>query len=124
MTTYTVPSGTNVYSQTLTADTADTVTFGVRANYVSVTNIGTTVLYARADGQDATVAGEGCIAVLPGQEAVLANGAPIWHQSARVLLQGDDNANGESKGGQAADPGTTVSVISSAAVAYAIGLAG
>lgn len=124
MTSYTVPSGTYTYSQTLTADTADTVTFGVRANYVSVANAGDTVLYARADGQAATVAGEGCIAVLPGREAVIANGLPIWHQSARVIVQGDDNANGESKAGGAANPGTTVSLISSAAVAYTIGLAG
>lgn len=124
MTSYTVPSGTYTYSQTLTASTADTVTFGVRANYVSLANTGDTVMYARADGQPATVAGEGCIAVLPGWEAVIANGLPIWHQSARVIVQGDDNANGESKAGQTADPGTTVSVVSSAAETYTIALAG
>ena len=71
MATYTVPSGTYAYSQTLTAGTADTVEFGVRANYVSLANTGDTVMYARADGQPATVAGEGCIEVLPGREAVL-----------------------------------------------------
>jgi hypothetical protein len=124
MTTYAVPLGTYTYSNTTTADAADTVTFGVRANYVSLTNTGTTVLYARADGQAATVAGEGCIAVLPGQEAVLANGLPIWHQSSSVLVQGDDNANGESKAGGMANPGTQVSVISSAAESYTIAFAG
>jgi hypothetical protein len=124
MTTYTVPSGTYTYSQTLTANTADTVTFGVRANYVSLTNTGDTVLYARADGQDATVAGAGCIAVLPGQETVIANGLPIWHQSANVLIQGDDNANGQSRAGGVTTLGTTVSLVSSAAVAYTVALAG
>lgn len=124
MATYTVPSGTYAYSQTLTAGTADTVEFGVRANYVSLANTGDTVMYARADGQPATVAGEGCIAVLPGREAVIANGLPIWHQSARVLVQGDDNANGQSKAGQTANPGTQVSLISSAAESYTIAFAG
>jgi hypothetical protein len=144
MATYTVPSGTFSYTNTLTANTADTVTFSDRANFVSVTNTGSTVLYARSDGTVATVGGEGCIAVLPNSTAVLANSGPYWNQASKVIAQGtNENALGpvsssnpstptapgfvtsqESLRGQMANSGTVVSIISSAADTYTLALTG
>jgi hypothetical protein len=140
MANYNVPSGTFSFGQTLAADTADSVTFADRAGYVTVTNIGTTVIYARADDQAATVAGEDCYAVLPGESALLANGLPLWYQSSRVIPQGVNEFGGEntasspsspgevqsqrSLAGQMANPGTTVSLISTAAESYVVSFAG
>jgi hypothetical protein len=140
MTTYSVPSGTFSYSNTLTATAADTVTFADRAGYVTAANLGSSVIYARADGQAATVGGEGCYVVLPGESAILANGLPIWYQSSRVIPQGVNEFGGgntsssaaspgmiesqTSLAGQMTNPGTTVSVISPAAESYTIAFAG
>jgi hypothetical protein len=140
MTAYSVPAGTSTITETLTASAADTVTFADRAGYVSITNSGTTVLYARADGTAATVAGQGCLAVLPGTTSVLANGEPLWYQSSKVIVKGvnqfgDGNTATspaspgmvtpmESLAGQMVNPGTVVSIISSAADTYTLALAG
>lgn len=141
MATYAVPSGTFSYSNTLTANTADSISFADRAGYLTVTNTGSTVMYARADGQAATIAGEGCLAVLPGQSQILANGEPLWYQSSKVIPKGQPvNAQGtgttspfnpaieqpymSSGAGQMANPGTSVSVISAAADTYTLSLAG
>ncbi|MGH3401882.1 MAG: hypothetical protein ACRDRJ_05070 [Streptosporangiaceae bacterium] len=140
MTTYTVPSGTFVYSNTLAAGTADLVEFADRVGYATVTNTGASVMYARADGQTATEAGEGCLAVMPGGQAVLANGEPLWYQSSKVIPQGANQFGGgntsqhpgapgevtpmESLAGQLANPGSVVSIISSAAETYTIAFAG
>lgn len=140
MTAYSVPSGTSSITETLTANTTDTVTFADRANFVSVTNSGTTVLYCRSDGTAATVGGQGCIAVLPGATAVLANSGPYWNQSGNVIAQGQIQYGGgnttdspaspgevtpmESLRGQMANPHTVVSIISAGAGAYTLSLAG
>jgi hypothetical protein len=124
MTSYSVPSGAFSISETLTANSVDTISFADRGNYISVTNIGTTVLFARADGTAATVAGEGTYPVLPGSSTILANGLPLWYQSSRVLIDGSNNAAGQSRAGQMANPGSTVSLVSSASVAYSVSFAG
>ena len=85
----TLANGVNAYSSTLVASTADTVTFSDRYGYVTVTNTGTTgVIYARADGVAATVAGNSNIAVNPGQTVVIANGLALWNPVSTVTLAG------------------------------------
>jgi hypothetical protein len=140
MATYSVPSGTFSYAQTLTASTADTVSFGDRAGYVTVANLGATVIYARADGTAALVAAEGTYAVLPGESALLANGSPLWYQSSKVIPSGVNQFGGgntatspsspgevqsqRSLAGQMANPGTIVSLISTAGESYSVEFAG
>jgi hypothetical protein len=127
-------------TETLTANVADQVTFADRAAYVSVTNSGGTVLYCRADGTAATVAGNGCHAVLPGESALLANGGVYWHQTSNVIPHGSSQYGGgnttgspaspgevtlmESLRGQMANPGTVVSIVSAGANTYTLALAG
>src|ERR1700722_12711026 len=143
MATYTVPAGTSTYANTLTANTADTVTFADHSVYVALTNTGTTVLYATANGATAVVAALGALPVLPGATTLLANGA-MWHPSSRVIPAGaakiptggpNNVATSTTQGtnpaqpgttvpymssalGQAANPGTVVSLISTAADSY------
>lgn len=140
MATYTVPAGTATASATLTIGTADTVTFADRYNYVSVTNLGTTMMYVRADGTASVTGAQGAYVVAPGASAVVANGLPNWYPSSRVLRQGTlhyGNGNTtdsptspgrvnmmESLAGQAVNPGTSISVISAGADAYTIAAAG
>jgi len=141
MTDYSVTPPNTTFSQTLTASTADTVTFtDQRARYASITNTGSAVLYARADGQAAAIGGEGCIAVLPGTEAVIANGLPMWFPSSNVIPQGVNQFGGgntssspsspgmvqsqRSLAGGVSNPGTVISLISTAADTYTVALAG
>lgn len=149
MSSYTLPSGTFVYSQTLTASTADDVQFADRAGYVTVTNTGSTVLYARADGETATVAGDGCLAVMPGASELLANGTMYWNQSSNVIPAGSNSnalgpvttsnpstptapgdvteqrsLRGNEPAGSFPSPGTVISLISTAADSYTIAFAG
>ena len=88
MSTYSAPSGTFTFSQTLTANSADQVTLADRAGYVSVTNTGTAVMFARADGQSAVAAAKGTIAVMPGTSALLANGLELWYLFSKVIPAG------------------------------------
>jgi hypothetical protein len=143
--TYTVPSGTSSITETLTASAADTVTFADRARYIAINNTGSTVLYARADGTAATVGGQGCIAVEPNATALLANGGIYWNQSSNVIptgvnqfgagntssspsspgmVQSQRSLRGNQPAGSFPNPGTVVSIISSAADAYTLALAG
>lgn len=144
--------GVTTYSSTTAStSTADVVNFLDRYNYVTITNDGTVVIYARADqpvgGTTATVAGLNCYAIPPGESRILANGLPMWFQSSRVLQKGviqvgngaayDPTANPstpsnpgtvtpmESLAGQMANPGTVVSLISATSgQAYTVAAAG
>jgi hypothetical protein len=135
-------AGTTSYSSTTATGTADTVTFQDRYGYVTVTNESTSgVLSVRTDGQAATetsgVPGVNCYAVGPGETQVFANARPLWFQSSRVIPQGSNQFGSgnaaaspgsvtpmESLAGQMANPGTSVSIISSAAVQYTVAAAG
>lgn len=123
MATYSVTNGVASYSNTLTANTADTVTFADRYSYVTVTNTGTGVLYARADGTTAVAAAQGTYAVLPAESAILANGQALWYPSSKVLQAGTANQLQESRTGGAANPGTVISLVSVAADGYTIAAA-
>lgn len=141
----TLANGVSSYSSTLVASTADLVTFSDRYRYVSVTNTGGSgVIYVRADGVTAVGAANNTIAVGPGQEVVIANGLKSWYQSSNVILAGavaypegagDTTAtpNGQpgevqpymsSNAGQAANPGTLVSLVSSGTPTYTVAGAG
>jgi hypothetical protein len=130
----TVAAGNSTYSSTIAvASTAEMTTFADRYGFIEVENGGTSgLLYVRADGQAATVAGNNCIVVGPNQTAVISNGLPLWFQSSKVIPQGaieypsgNTQQTGpaepgmvtpmESLAGQEANPGTKVSVISSTA---------
>jgi hypothetical protein len=133
----TLAAGIQSYSSTLTAATADTVTFTDRYGYVTVTNTGTGTIYARADGTAATVAGNNSFPIQAGQTQVFANGAQTWYPSSRVIPAGTDVlTNGStissqgnpaivqpymsSLAGQKANPGTVVSLISSVTPTYTV----
>jgi hypothetical protein len=147
MTAYTVSPPDTTYGNTLTANSADTVTFtNQRFGYVSITNAGSAVIYARADGQTAVAAAEGTVMVLPNTTAVLANGLPLWYQSSNAIVPGTSEipfGNGATEAasstvtsspaqpgetqpfmasgaGHASNPGTVVSIISTAADPYLI----
>ena len=138
-------AGTTSYSSTLTAGTADTVTFTDRHGYITVTNSGTIgILSVRTDGQAATesggVPGEDCYAVLPGETKVFANAQELWYQSSRVIPEGSDQfgvgdtvsspaslgmaESQESLAGQMTNPGTHISLISASANVYTVAAAG
>lgn len=138
-------NGTTAYSWTTAAGAADTVTFPDRYGYVTVTNESASgVLSVRTDGAAATeasvVPGTDCYPVLPGETRMLANALPLWYQSSNVILAGElvfgrgntsdspaapgEVTAQESLAGQVANPGTHVSLISSAAVQYTVAAAG
>lgn len=147
----TIAAGAYTYSSTLVASTADTVTVVDRYGYIQVSNTGTTVLYVRLDGTAATVGGAGSYAVNAGQTLIFANGLPLWNQVSNVLLAGTAQipqgggaatvspsttlgstpANpGEvqpymaSTQGKKANPGGTVSLISTGTPTYTVSAAG
>jgi hypothetical protein len=132
-----VSAGTSTFAGTLAANTADAVIFADRFGYLTVTNLGTGPIYARADGQPATVAGQGSLVIPAGQTQIIANGLKTWYQSSKVIpagsvsLPGDATADSptnpgkvapfmSSLAGQMANPGTSVSIIGAAVEAYAI----
>jgi hypothetical protein len=85
---------------------------------VTVTNPNAgTVVYATGDGS--TASSSNGVAIPAGASAVVANGLPLWYQSSTVLRAGGDNANGQSKAGQLANPGTIISVSAAASIAAA-----
>jgi len=136
----TLAAGTSAYSSTLVATAADLVTFSDRYGYLTVTNTGTTVLYVRTDGQAATIAGNDCLAVMPGESELVANTLPLWYQSSKVIPAGvnqfgsgnttDSPASPgeitpmESLAGGMTNPGTKVSLISSDTPTYTVAAAG
>jgi hypothetical protein len=149
MANYSVPSGTSSYGNTLTANTADAVTFADRYGYVTVTNLGTTgVIYVTTNGIAPTdTAGEnGSSAVMPGQSLLVSVADALWYQSqkvipAGVIEMGNGNAYnattnpstptqpghvtyGRSLGGQVATDGIVVGLISTSANSYVIAAAG
>jgi hypothetical protein len=137
-------SGQQSYSGTLVANTAQAVTFGysggaaIRYAYVYVENTGATgTIFARADGNPATVGGDDCIEIGPGLGATVANGAAYWTQAATVIPASNTgaaaytgiaqtgnppevNPMGTSPYGQLTDPGTSVSLISSGTPTFTV----
>lgn len=118
--------------------TSTTVTFGdntanipVRYDYFLIQNTGATnILYVRTDGTAATTSpGDMTIAVQPGQSVVVANALPLWTQSANVIPKGTLSGSaagtgtpyeigtpyGSSLYGQKTSPGSSVSLVGSAA---------
>jgi hypothetical protein len=125
-----LPSGTMTDSGTLTAGTVATVQFADRYDYIALTNIGTTAIYATADGSTPTGSGAGCgEPVEPGQTGVLANGLPFWDQSSNAIahgevIQGEVQPFMSSLAGQETNPGTTVKLISTGTPGWVIAAAG
>lgn len=98
--TLSVP-GTTAVSGTLTP----------RYQFISVTNMTGVQIFVRTDGTAATVDGDFCTALLPNEVTVIANMAPLWEQAQTVIQAGSNNQWGQWKGGGAANPGTSISVI-------------
>lgn len=141
-----IASGVQAYSSTLVASTADTVTFADRYGYVSVTNTGTGVIYVTADNSaPATSGSDNSIAVNAGTTVVVANGLPLWFQSAKVITQGavayptgggvtSSTANGQPgevqpfmsslAGKSYANPGTIIKLLSTGTPTYTVAAAG
>jgi hypothetical protein len=127
-------------SGTLTGGVATAITFGspttsgipIRYSYLSVSNTGATVLYARADGVAAVAGADFNYAVQPGASITIANGLPLWTQTDNVLAAGtvtgaqntgtppEIQPYGSSLWGQKISPGTSVSLISSGTPTYTV----
>lgn len=128
---------------TLTAATVATVTFGVgaaptRYSYIAVTNDSAAAspvpIYFTTDGTVPTVGGQDCFAVDPNTTVVVANGSALWTQAQSAIPAGTQIPSsyttastpwqatpyGSSLGGGAANPGTTVKLISSGTMAYTV----
>jgi hypothetical protein len=139
----TVPTGEITWSGTLAASTVDTVQFADRGGYVLVENTGSGVIYASADGTTPVTSGAGTsVAIVAGASALLGNGNPTWYQSSKVIPAGttqypngsgvyQTTPNGQpgqtvpfmSSGvGKAANPGTTVKLVSSGTPTYTVTL--
>lgn len=99
----------------LDGDGAAGVAFPDRYGYVSVTNLGTAPIWARADGTAAVVEDAGCYVIPPGDSRILSNGLGLWYPSSRVLAQGSDNVDFQSRAGLTENPGTSVSIIGASA---------
>lgn len=118
-------AATGVQSVSFLATTSDQfVTLSSRYQYVTVENQGTgVVVWVRLDGNPATVGGDFCTSVEPGERVLVANELPLWNQSQSVIPAGSNPATpnpgqpgtvspfGSALGGQAANPGTTVHFI-------------
>lgn len=92
-------------------NTAYSGTLTTRYEYISVVNQTGAQIFVRTDGTAATVDGDFCSLVMPGERALLANMLPTWDQSSTVIPAGSNNQWGQSKAGGQANPGTSVSVI-------------
>lgn len=148
MATYNVASGAaTAITETLVASTADTVNFADRYNYVAITNEGTVAIFATTNGVAATTAGGGGVATIaPSETVVIANQLPYWDQSSKVIPAGavayptgggtfstTTTPNGQpgsvqpymsSLAGQASNPGTHISLISTGTPTYTVAAAG
>jgi hypothetical protein len=136
-----VSSGVSTYSNTLAAATVDTVTFADRYGYVLVENTGTGTINVTADGSTPASSGAGSgVAVAAGTSVVIANGLKLWNQVSNVTIAGTTQyptgsgvttatPNGQPGGtqpymsslaGKAANPGTTVKLISAGTPSYTV----
>lgn len=91
MTNYAVASGVFSYGNTLTANSADQVTFADRLGYVTVTNLGTTgIIYITTNGVPPTdtTPESGSQVVMPGQTAIIATADALWSQAQKVIPVG------------------------------------
>lgn len=102
-----------VNSLTLSANAGNAVSGSLtpRYEYVSVLNETGLEIWVRTDGTAATVDGDFCSAVAPGERALLANMTPLWTQAQTVLAAGSVNQWGQARNGGAANPGTPISFI-------------
>src|ERR1700761_2939299 len=75
-----------------------------RYEYVTVLNETGVEIWVRPDGSAATVDGDFCTAVAPGERALVANGSPLWEQAMSVIPAGSNNAGGQWNGGGMANP--------------------
>jgi hypothetical protein len=116
MATYTVPAGDTAYTNTLTANTADTVNFADRFGFIAVTNVSASgVIWVTANGSVAVDSGAGVVnaePVEPGQTIELANGLVYWGQASSVLVAGSVAIP---RGGGAAYVATSSTVTTTAA---------
>lgn len=127
-------------STSATPSTASSFALTPRYQYVTVENESATagtILFVRTDGTAATVGGDYCVSVEAGERVIVANMLPLWTQAQTVIPAGANPASpnpgspgevqpfGSALNGQAANPGVSVSVISSAAsVPFTITAAG
>lgn len=100
-------------SLTLNANAGSAVsgTLTPRYEYLTVLNEMGVEIWVRTDGTAATIDGDFCTAVAPGERALVANMAPLWDQASTVIPAGSNNAAGQWKGGGMANPGTSISFI-------------
>lgn len=96
------------------ANVAQSGSLTPRYQYVSVLNESGLEIFVRTDGTAAVVDADLCYAVAPGERALIANMTPLWTQAQAVLPAGSVNQWGQAKNGGAANPGTPVSVITTA----------
>jgi len=82
-----------------------TVSFTARYSYMEIENLSATdAMYVRADGVQAVAGADDNYYVGPGETTMVANGLPMF-------WQGFGGPMGTAQlGGEAADPGTTISV--------------
>lgn len=82
-----------------------------RYEYVTVLNETGVEIWVRTDGTAATVDGDFCTAVAPGERVLIANTSPLWEQAQTVISAGSNNQWGQWRGGGVANPGTPISFI-------------
>ena len=104
-------SGVNSVTLSVSGTTAVPGTLSCRYEYISVTNETGAEIFVCTNGNAATVDGDFCSLIMPGQVAVLANMLPLWDQASTVIPAGSNNQWGQWKGGGTANPGVSVSVI-------------
>ena len=86
MSTYSISGTTSAV-----ANTASSVTLTARWSYLTLENTGATLIYVRTDGSLATVGGDSCYAVEPGQVGLVANQLPLWTEAATVIPAGAES---------------------------------
>lgn len=82
-----------------------------RYEYVTVLNETGVEIWVRSDGTAATVDGDFCTAVAPGERVLMANTSPLWDQAQTVIPNGSVNQWGQARNGGVANPGTPISFI-------------
>jgi len=82
-----------------------------RYEYVTVLNEMGVEIWVRTDGQAATIDGDFCTAVAPGERVLIANTTALWEQAQTVIPAGSNNQWGQWRGGGASNPGTPISFI-------------